>query len=261
MNPWIWAACGLGLMSVIFTIAWALARRWDNYSIVDAVWAYGIGVTGILWLLACGVGSLKVWVAMALLGTWSLRLGSHLHRRIRRAHPEQDARYGKLREVWSGRVASAFFWFFQGQAVSVVLLALPFLMIAADRNSSWGIWETIGLIVTLVGIGGESLADSQMSRFKQGNPDAREVCRLGLWRYSRHPNYFFESVIWTGFYVYACGSEWGWATFHAPAIITFLLLKVTGIPPTEASAVRRKGDAYRRYQEATSAFVPWPPKK
>ncbi len=100
-----------------------------------------------------------------------------------------------------------------------------------------------------------------MARFKKGKPGKNEICREGLWRYSRHPNYFFESVIWLGFYTYACGSAWGWTTIHAPAIIVFLLLKVTGIPPTEASAVRRKGDAYRRYQETTSAFIPWPPRR
>ncbi len=260
MNPWIAMICGAALMSVVFVIAWVFARHWDNYSLVDAAWAYGIGLTGVLWLIACGEGSAKHWVAGLLLAAWSLRLGSHLQRRIRRAHPEEDARYGKLRDVWAGRVVSAFFWFFQGQALSVVLLALPFLLIAADQNSLWGVWEWCGLAVTSIGIGGESLADAQMSRFKAGSPDKKEICREGLWRYSRHPNYFFESVIWFGFYIFACGSAWGWATIHAPAIITLLLLKVTGIPPTEASAVRRKGDAYRDYQKTTSAFIPWPPK-
>ncbi|MES2661011.1 MAG: DUF1295 domain-containing protein [Verrucomicrobiota bacterium] len=238
-----------------------MARKWDNYSIVDAVWAFGIGLMGIIWLVSCGDGSLKIWIAGGLLAIWSLRLGSHLERRIRKAHPEEDARYAKLREVWSGRVTSAFFWFFQGQAISVVILALPFLLIAADGDRSWSPWESAGFAITLIGISGEALADAQMARFKKGKPGKNEICREGLWRYSRHPNYFFESVIWLGFYTYACGSAWGWTTIHAPAIIVFLLLKVTGIPPTEASAVRRKGDAYRRYQETTSAFIPWPPRR
>lgn len=260
MNVWSVGIAGTVMMCGLFLVAWLFAVRWDNYSIVDAVWAFGIGLTGVLWLGFSGSGSPKIIVAGVMLLMWSLRLGLHLERRIRRAHPDEDSRYAKLREVWSGRVPRSFFWFFQGQAVSVVLLALPFLLISADPDRDWSGWETAGLAVTLLGIFGEALADAQMSRFKSGNPPHSEICREGLWRYSRHPNYFFESVIWVGFFVYACGSSWGWTTIHAPAIITFLLLKVTGIPPTEASAVRRKGDAYRRYQETTSAFIPWPPK-
>lgn len=256
-------AFGLGLLGMIllFCAAWMWARRCDNYSLVDAVWAFGIGLTGGFWLIVSGTGSVKHWVAGVLVVMWSLRLGWHLERRIRRAHPEEDARYTRLREVWTGRVASAFFWFFQAQAISVVLLALPFLLIAVDPDDGWSVWESVGLAVTLIGISGEGLADRQMSRFKAKKPDSKAVCQEGLWRYSRHPNYFFEAIIWIGFYVYACGSERGWATGYAPAMIIFLLLRVTGIPPTEAAAVLRKGDAYRRYQETTSPFIPWPPKR
>lgn len=261
MNAWL--AFGIGFVAVmfIFLVAWVWARRWDNYSIVDAVWAFGIGFSGCLWLYLCGGGMVKHWVAAALVLVWSGRLGWHLERRIRRMYPEEDARYTNLREVWKGRVARAFFWFFQAQAVSVVLLALPFLWIARDGNGAWSWWESCGTALCLIGIFGEGLADSQMSGFKAKNKDSKAVCQDGLWYYSRHPNYFFEAVIWVGFYTYACGSELGWTTVYAPAMIIYLLLKVTGIPATEAAAVRRKGDAYRRYQESTSAFIPWPPKK
>jgi len=127
-------------------------------------------------------------------------------------------------------------------------------------SSPWGIWETLGLTVALIGISGETLADYQMTTFKKENHRANTVCREGLWKYSRHPNYFFEMIIWIGLFLFACGSAYGWTTFYAPAIITFLLLKVTGIPPTETSAVKRKGDSYRDYQRTTSAFIPLPPK-
>ncbi len=259
MSAWLALGTGVAMMALIFLIAWLVAEKVRNYSLVDAVWALGIGLTSVLWLVVEGDFGVKQAVAAALIMTWSLRLGGHLQRRIRRAHPDEDARYVKLREVWAGRVSSVFFWFFQAQGISVVLLALPFLLIAADPDHSWSAWETAGLLVAGAGILGESVADSQMSRFKAGNPDSKAVCQDGLWRYSRHPNYFFEAIIWIGFYIYACGSEWGWAMAYAPAIIIFLLLKVTGIPPTEAAAVARKGDAYRRYQKSTSAFIPWPP--
>ncbi|MFU8892350.1 MAG: DUF1295 domain-containing protein [Luteolibacter sp.] len=241
-----------------FALAWGWAVKIGNYSLVDAVWAFGIGVTACFWL-AMGTGDPTCRIVAALLiAMWSLRLGGYLHLRIHRMHPKEDPRYAKLREIWKDRQKSAFFGFFQVQAASVALLALPFFAIA-HQPDGWGVIETLGAGVALIGLIGESLADRQMAAFKRANSDSRGVCRDGLWRYSRHPNYFFESVIWWGFYVMACGSPWGWATIHAPLAITWLLLRVTGIPPTEAAAVSRKGEAYRQYQATTSAFIPMPP--
>lgn len=246
-------------MCFLFAGAWWWCVRLDNFSPVDAFWAFGIGLCAVFFAI---IGE-AVWEKRLLAGTlvaiWSLRLGGHLQARIRRHHPSEDSRYQKLREVWEGRVNRSFFWFFQAQAFSVVLLSLPFFLISRDGNG-WGVWEWTGLVVTVVGLGGESVADRQMDQFKEKNDDPKAVCREGLWRYSRHPNYFFEFVIWVGFFLLACGSAWGWTTVYAPAIILFLLLRVTGIPPTEASAVKRKGDAYRDYQATTSPFVPLPPK-
>jgi steroid 5-alpha reductase family enzyme len=250
---------GLAAMSMVFALSWIWARRIDNYSLVDAVWAFGIGLTAVLWL-SLGQGDfLKRGVAATIVIFWSLRLGSHLTKRISRAHPEEDSRYQKLRDHWKDNESLGFFGFFQMQGLSAVLLALPFLMVSQD-GSEWGLCEWVGVAIALIGIGGESLADHQMSVFKSNNKDSKLVCREGLWRYSRHPNYFFELVSWLGFYGFACGSEYGWMTFHAPLIMLFLLVKVTGIPPTEASAVSRKGDAYRDYQRTTSAFIPLPPR-
>jgi len=242
-----------------FAAAWAMAARIDNYSLVDAVWAFGIGATAVFWL-ATGPGDAGVRLAAGVVvAFWSLRLGGYLHRRIHRMHPAEDARYARLRETWRGREKRAFFWFFQAQAVSVFLLALPFLAIARGADG-WGLATICGLVVVIAGIAGESLADRQMAAFKRGNHAPNAVCREGLWRYSRHPNYFFESLVWWGFFLMACGSPWGWATMHAPLAITWLLLRVTGIPPTEAAAVARKGEAYREYQRTTSAFIPLPPR-
>jgi steroid 5-alpha reductase family enzyme len=260
VSNWMIVAVTSGVTSVVFLLAWVLARRIGNYSIVDAIWAYGIGGVAAAWLLVFGDASPKVFVAVFLVLVWSMRLGWHLHQRIAKSHPEEDPRYVKLRELWKGREVSAFFLFFQMQAVSVILLALPFLFIAVDPSRSWSAWELAGLLVAGGGIAGEAVADLQMTRFKKTHPGSGAVCREGLWRFSRHPNYFFESLIWAGFYLYACGSEWGWTSIHAPAVILFLLLRVTGIPPSEAAALRRKGDAYRDYQKTTSSFIPWPPK-
>jgi len=249
----IWIAW-LGI-AIFFAALYGYSRKIDNYSWVDAGWAFGIGVVSCFWLRYSS-SEPKQLVATVMISCWSLRLAYHLQKRIRRHHPEEDSRYQELRETWSH---TKFFWFFQAQALSVILIALPFYFVAID-SGSWGIFETIGVILAIIGICGETLSDYQMGKFKENNSDPKAVCREGLWNYSRHPNYFFESVIWIGFFLYACGSTNGWWTFHAPLIITFLLLKVTGIPPTEESAVKRKGNAYRDYQRTTSAFIPLPPK-
>ncbi len=246
-------------MVIIFALAWHWGTRLKNYSLVDAFWAGGIGLSGVLFAIF-GTGDIsKRIVAASLAAFWGGRLAYHLQKRIRKHHPEEDSRYQKLREIWEGRETRSFFWFFQAQAVSVLLLALPYLLVSSDATP-WGLFESFGLTVALIGIAGEMLADHQMSKFKEKDNRSTSVCQEGLWNYSRHPNYFFEMVIWIGIFLFACGSAYGWTTFYAPAIITFLLLKVTGIPPTEASAVKRKGDAYRDYQRTTSPFIPLPKK-
>lgn len=251
---------GAAFLAALFGALWLLARRLDNYSIVDAGWALSLGVLVLAWAwLAPGdPGRRAVGAVLAL--AWSLRLGSYLVRRIARHHPEEDARYAELRQAWGTRLASAFFVFYQVQAFSVLVLATPFLAAASNPAPGLGPLEWAGLALALLGLTGESVADAQMARFKRGNPPAQEVCKVGLWRYSRHPNYFFESVIWWGIWLFAAGSPWGWATVAAPLLITGLLLFVTGIPPTEKSALVRKGDAYREYQRTTSPFIPLPPR-
>ena len=120
--------------------------------------------------------------------------------------------------------------------------------------------ELAGAALWLLALGGEALADAQLAAFKRDSANKGRVCAVGLWRFSRHPNYFFEWLIWVAFFVFALGSPRGWVAIIGPASILYLLLRVTGIPLTEEQALRSKGDAYRRYQQTTSAFIPWFPK-
>ena len=241
---------------LLFATAWAWCVKIRNFSPVDAFWAFGVGITSLFFLFADTPPDWKRITAGILIAAWSMRLGRHLARRIAKHHPEEDSRYAKLREIWEGKANPMFLLLFLGNAVLVFLLALPFHIITADPNPSFDALSILGTLVTLIGLIGETTADKQMSAFKASDPDPTSVCRKGLWKYSRHPNYFFESVIWAGFFLFALGSPYGWATIYAPAIITLLLLKVTGIPPTEASALKRKGEAYREYQRTTSPFIP-----
>jgi steroid 5-alpha reductase family enzyme len=141
-----------------------------------------------------------------------------------------------------------------------VALSTPFLLAALNPRPRLSPFEYAGAALWLVAWMGEIAADWQLHRFK-ANPANRGVtCRAGLWRYSRHPNYFFEWLIWVAFAVFAMGSPYGYVSLFAPLLMLYFLFRVTGIPATEAQALRSKGDDYRRYQTSTSAFVPWFPR-
>jgi steroid 5-alpha reductase family enzyme len=121
--------------------------------------------------------------------------------------------------------------------------------------------EYAGAVLWVFAFLGEVLADAQLARFKANPVNRGKVCDLGLWRFSRHPNYFFEWLIWVSYALFALASPHGYLGLISPALILFFLLKVTGIPATEAQALRSKGEAYRRYQQTTSVFIPWIPKR
>jgi steroid 5-alpha reductase family enzyme len=261
MNPLILFIEVTAAIMLLFALAWCWARVCDNYSLVDAFWAGGLAITGLFFLLATGPWNQKKGVIALLFALWSIRLTWHLTYRIAKAHPQEDRRYRELRDAWKKKEALFSFLFFQAQALSVVLLTLPFFLIGRNVTSSWNIVEIVGCLVLLIGILGEALADQQLASFKKKYSSAALVCQEGLWNYSRHPNYFFEMLIWISFYLIACGSPYGWITLYAPATIIVLLLKVTGIPPAEAASLRSKGEAYRTYQKTTSALIPWFPKK
>jgi steroid 5-alpha reductase family enzyme len=175
-------------------------------------------------------------------------------------HPEEDGRYAEMRERWRGSLSRKMFGFFEIQAVSVVILGLPFLFAVSNAEAAFQTLEIAGVFVWLIAWLGESVADAQLAAFKRDLANSGRVCDAGLWRYSRHPNYFFEWLIWVGFFLVGCASPWGWVGIIAPAGILHLLLNVTGVPLTEAQSLRSKGEAYRRYQSTTNAFFPWFPR-
>lgn len=260
MSPLLLILSALAGMVVLFSLLYLVARRIDNYGIVDVVWSYAFGPLAVFYAIA-GPGWLPRRVAIAALATgWSLRLGTHLGRRVASHHPKEDGRYEQLRLEWAGKFAPMMFGFFQLQAASVVLLGVAFLLPALNPAPGFHPLEIAGAVLWLVAIVGEATADAQLAAFKRNAPQGR-VCDVGLWRYSRHPNYFFEWLVWVAYLLFALGSPHGWIALLGPASILYLLLRVTGIPLTEQQSLRSRGDAYRHYQETTSAFIPWFPRQ
>lgn len=257
-GAWVIPAGWAGMV-VFFGLLWLVQRRTGDAGIVDIGWASGIGLVAIFYAVALEGDVARRALVAALAWGWGFRLAAYIHWR-NHGKPE-DGRYRKLREEWGGNFQRRLFNFYQFQAVTVVLLSLsPW---AAMRNpaSVVGPWTAAGVAIWILSVGGEALADAQLARFRRRPENKGRTCRAGLWRYSRHPNYFFEWLHWWVYVLLAAG--WGgfWLTLVAPALMLYVLLKVTGIPATEAHALASRGEEYREYQRTTSAFFPWFPGK
>ena len=248
---------GAATVATVMLVLWAASLRLRNFSYVDLGWAANFMVLAALYGLLGDGDPLRRLVICSLYGLWSLRLSIHLARRI--VGQPEEGRYVQLRGKWSGsgHLGLRFLAFFQAQALLSVLLALPMLLAALDTTPGFGAWEIAGVAIWVIALCGESLADRQLATFKRDPRNARKVCDAGLWSVSRHPNYFFEWLIWIGYACFASASPHGWIAWLMPALMLHLLLNVTGVKPTEEQALRTRGAAYRRYQSSVSAFFPW----
>jgi steroid 5-alpha reductase family enzyme len=249
---WLGAAVALAMAA-----AWWWQRRHANAGIVDVVWAAGVGAAAVFYAIA-GDGAYVPRVLLAVLGgIWGLRLAWFLWRRVR--SEAEDGRYRQLRAAWNGH-QGRFFGFFQLQAVLVVLFSLPLLAVARNPVAGVTAWTLAGVAIWIGGVLGEALADRQLARFRAEPANRGRVCDIGLWRWSRHPNYFFEWLHWFAYVCLAVGSPIAWLAWSGPVVMYLFLRWISGIPWTEAQALRTRGAAYRDYQRRTPMLIPWFPK-
>ncbi len=249
--------------SVLFAIGWMTVAfifylRTDNASWVDAFWGSGIGFMAIYWW-SIGEKSFVSTLLMALYVLWSFRISFYLFRRIY-STPE-DARYTEFRKRWGLQFSYKLFFLYQFQALLVFVLALPLVLVVWSHKSEWNSLGFIGVAIFICGFMIESIADMQLKYFKKQFQGRGHVCDVGLWKYSRHPNYFGEILIWMGIATVVSFVPWGWLAWSSPALIAYFLLAVTGIPLTESQNLLSKGEAYRQYQSKTSKLIPWFPRK
>jgi steroid 5-alpha reductase family enzyme len=233
-----------------FTMGYLLSLKLSFYSLVDVVWALSFP------LLFIFVPDRDMGLTF-LFTLWGLRLGLYLARRLWKHFPTEDKRYLELRRKWKDTLKISFFKFFAFQAVSVLLLIFPLLFVNQGSDPSFGFFNILGFSLGLIGILGESAADFQKSKFRTNPENKDRVCDVGLWRYSRHPNYFFDCVFWLGTGVYLLGEPWGFIALCPGLLMTTLILKVTGIPPNETESLKRYGDRFRDYQRKTPVFFPF----
>lgn len=252
---------GIGLLTAValLMIVWLIQLFTRNAGLVDAIWSASLGVIAMEYALF-GTAPPAARILMATLAlTWSLRLAGYLALRMRGA-PE-DSRYTALRRSWGSRADLYMLGFFLFQAVVAAILSIPFLVIAyMPTTPAFGI-AALAVMLWFIAVVGEAMADAQLQRFKQQPANHGKICAVGLWRYSRHPNYFFESLHWVAYVVLAMGTPYWWATLASPVIMAVLLLKVSGIPTIEGKDASKKREGHDEYVRTTSAFIPWPPKR
>lgn len=257
MNPLALVLLSLAACCIVMTLVWLWATRIKNAGVVDVFWAFNFPLIAvILYFLAEGWEVRKTLIcAMVIIA--GFRLGFHLYTRVIGHLLEEEGRYKQLRKEWAPHENRNFFWFFQFQAISNVVLAIPFFLIALNKKTELQLVELIGIVLWLIAVIGEGTADWQLSAFKKDPANKGKVCDLGLWNYSRHPNYFFQLLMWIAYFLFAITAPCGLLAIMSPVIICYLLFKVTGIPATEEQSLRSKGDLYRKYQQSTSVFIPW----
>ena len=248
---WAWAA-----VSAVMFILWLISLQTHNASIVDPGWTFGLLICALIYALAGHGYGVRKALLVFMTGVWACRLGLYLFFARIWQQPE-EGRYQQLRKEWKSNINFKFLLFFEFQALLDVVLSVPFLVAALNPPPELSFLEIAGLATWAVAMVGEAIADTQLNRFKKNPANKGKTCQVGLWNYSRHPNYFFEWLIWVAWFLFALGSPYGWFAVICPLLMLYFLFKVTGIPATEAQALRSRGEDYRRYQQTTSVFVPW----
>jgi len=260
----IGVALGLwGLLAVFMAFAWLIQQRTGNSGWVDTVWTFGVGVTGIAGATAAFSISdltLRMLLLSALVFVWAARLAGHIT--LRTTQISDDPRYKKLREKWGAAAPRNMFWLLQAQALLSVPIVLSITLSAWNPAPLFTPMDLGALALFCIAIAGSALSDFQLTQFKQRNHGTGKVCDTGLWAWSRHPNYFFEWLIWLSLALFALdlSGNWplGYIAIAGPVCMYWLLRYVSGVPPLEAHMVARYGDAYATYQRTTSVFFPLP---
>lgn len=247
-------------LSAIMTGAWAVQRMTGASGWIDTIWSITVGLGGMAAaVFADGDGGRRA-AAFVVILIWSLRLGLHIAARTRGGG--EDPRYETLIEEWGSSAAFRLWLFLQVQAVAAFVLVLAVYLAAASPEIFPRLIDMLAIAVAITAIVGEAISDRQLAAFRK-TPEAKtSVMERGLWRYSRHPNYFFEWLFWCAWPLIAIGLPlgWGWLSLLAPFQMYWLLVHVSGIPPLEQHMLASRGEKFRALQARVNAFFPGPRK-
>jgi steroid 5-alpha reductase family enzyme len=257
----LWAALGItfGALVVFMTIGWLVSLIRKDASVVDPIWGLGFIVAAVSYFLLLGGYSGRKVLVLAVVAVWGLRLAAYLIWRNRGRG--EDPRYRAMR----AKRPRSFWWYsyfqvFLLQALLLWLVAAPIAgAMAGVAVSRFNGLDFIGAAVWAFGLSWEVVGDTQLALFRRNPANKGKVMQTGAWRYTRHPNYFGEAVLWWGIWLVAAAGHGYWSVY-GPVLITLLLLRVSGVALLEKGLSESK-PGYREYVKRTSAFIPWPPRR
>ncbi len=250
--------CNLAVLGAALLSLWGLSLRLRNSSIIDIFWGLGFAIVAWMSLLLSGDWLPKSMLLTLMVSVWGLRLSSYLA--WRNVGKPEDYRYAAMRKKHGPKFPIvSLFTVFGLQGLLTMVISLP-LQLGINAPEDLSVIAYVGIGVWLVGLTFESVGDYQMARFKSDEANQGKVMNQGLWRYTRHPNYFGDFLVWWGFFLVAAESDSWWWTIIGPLLMTFLLVRVSGVALLESS-LRQRIDGYDQYVNNTSAFLPLPPKR
>lgn len=259
MTGIVTALIGLGTILTAATLVWILSVRLRDASVADVCWGLGFVLLAWLYCLLSPASTPRSWIVSALITLWGVRLSAHI---FRRNHGKgEDPRYQAMRAsqgpaFWR-RSLFTVFWL---QGAILWFVALPVLVaVRATQPASFTLVDGLGVLLFVVGFAFEVVGDSQLARFKAEPANRGKVLDSGLWRYTRHPNYFGDATLWWGLYAMAASTPGGWLTVLSPSLMTLLLMRVSGVTLLEGTLKASK-PGYRAYIARTPAIVPWFPR-
>jgi steroid 5-alpha reductase family enzyme len=245
------------LLLCFMTLVFFLALKRQDNSIVDVAYGLGFVLSGWSGSLVYGNGEPRQLLMVALVSLWGLRLAGHIAMRKQNEEGE-DPRYRQWRESWGKTfVWRSYLQIYLLQGTVIYLVALPLLLVIYDAGGPLGWLDMLGVMIWLFGFAFEAIGDWQLLQFKRTPGNRGRIMRYGLWRYSRHPNYFGEAILWWGIFLVALGAPLGWLAIISPLLIGFLLLKVSGVPMLEERYAGN--EEFEIYKQRTNALFPWFP--